>query len=65
MSLQIDGQLAATWEKAGVRPAAGIDDATFLRRSSLDLIGRIPTVSEVRDFLNSSDPQKRARLVAS
>jgi hypothetical protein len=48
------------------QPAWGIvDDATFLRRASLDLIGRIPTVSEVNVFLADTDPRKRVNLIQS
>ena len=41
------------------------DDETFIRRVSLDLIGRIPSVAEVRVFLEKSDPGKRSQLVDS
>jgi hypothetical protein len=39
------------------------DDATLLRRSFLDTIGRLPTPEEVRTFLADSAPAKRERLV--
>ncbi len=44
------------------RPAA-IDDATFLRRASLDLVGLLPTTEERAAFLADQSPDKRARLV--
>jgi hypothetical protein len=44
------------------RPAA-IDDRTFLRRASLDLIGLLPTPEEVATFDKDSAADKRARLV--
>lgn len=43
--------------------AAKSDDATFLRRVSLDLGGRIPCAAETTAFLNSQDPHKRTQLV--
>ncbi|HJZ60215.1 MAG TPA: DUF1549 domain-containing protein [Gemmataceae bacterium] len=55
----IDAQLAA----AGVRPAPQVDDATFIRRATLDLVGRIPTPSEVDAYVKSTDPQKREKLI--
>lgn len=60
----IDERLAAEWKKVGAKPAPLVDDATFLRRASLDLIGRIPTAAEVRDFLADNSADKRAKLVA-
>ena len=39
------------------------DDVTFLRRVYLDLVGRIPSVSEARDFLDEPRAGKRALLV--
>ncbi|MFO0903605.1 MAG: DUF1549 domain-containing protein [Pirellulales bacterium] len=40
-----------------------VDDETFLRRVSLDLIGRAPTPEQTTAFALDSDPQKRARIV--
>ena len=39
------------------------NDATFLRRAYLDIIGRIPTLEEAKKFLDSKNPNKRANLV--
>ena len=41
------------------------DDATFLRRVTLDLTGRIPTVETVNTFLSNSHRNKRETLVDS
>ncbi len=40
-----------------------IDDATFLRRVSLDLTGLLPEANRARAFLADNSPEKRATLV--
>jgi hypothetical protein len=40
------------------------DDMTFLRRISLDVVGRNPTPVEILDFVIDSDPTKRSKVVA-
>ena len=55
----IDAQLTA--EK--LTPAPLASDATLLRRLTLDLNGRIPTVGELATYLAGTDPQKKAQLV--
>src|SRR6185436_12345865 len=57
---RIDALLAEKWEESGVRPAPLCDDAEFLRRASLDLIGRVPTVAELRAFL--AKPDRAAKI---
>jgi hypothetical protein len=59
----IDQQFAADWQANKSKPAPDADDAEFLRRVSLDLIGRIPTVEEARHFLDDKSPDKRRLLV--
>jgi hypothetical protein len=58
LAAAIDRQIAAAWG-AGVKPARVADDAEFFRRAHLDLAGRIPSVTEVRDFLDDDRPDKR------
>jgi hypothetical protein len=60
---RIDELVAARWAEAGATPAPPADDATFLRRLSLDVVGKIPAVSDVRRFLADSAADKRERAV--
>ncbi|MBI3865215.1 MAG: DUF1553 domain-containing protein [Planctomycetia bacterium] len=59
----IDGLAAAEWRRLGLAPAPLADDATFLRRVFLDLIGTLPTPDDARKFLADPAPQKRSRVV--
>lgn len=46
-----------------VEQAPVVDDAWFLRRVTLDLVGRQPTLEELRTFLDDTGPDKRAKAV--
>ena len=59
----IDSLLVADLKAADLTPTGRIDDGTFLRRSYLGIIGRIPTEKEARDFLDDPARDKRAKLV--
>jgi hypothetical protein len=61
LTARIDAVLAARWAENKVHPAPLADDGEFYRRVSLDLIGKIPSAAEARDFLD--DPSKNKRLV--
>lgn len=61
----IDQFIAARWAEApaGAEPKL-CDDATFLRRAYLDVIGVIPTMREANRFLAArSGPAKREKLI--
>ena len=59
----VDHYIDAGLTAAGVSAAPAADDANFIRRVTLDLAGRIPVTSEVQSFLQSAEPDKKARLV--
>ena len=59
----IDQLVFANLTQIGVPPSPLCDDGTFLRRATLDIAGRLPTVEETRSFLSGSDPNKRDRLI--
>ncbi len=59
----IDAFLDARLAEANVKPRPTIDDWTFLRRVSLDLIGRIPTRNEIALYLADSPSERRTKLV--
>ncbi len=65
----IDAFILARLEKEGLRPSPQADRATLIRRVSLDLIGLLPSPSEVDAFVNdkSDDAYEKVvdRLLAS
>ena len=61
----IDDFVAAKLKKLNVRPSELSSDAEFMRRVYLDTIGKLPTSDEVKEFLDDSKPDKRARLIDS
>ena len=58
----VDELVMRKWQKLGLTPSPVADDATFLRRITLDLCGRLPTVEESRAFFADTDPKKREKL---
>jgi Protein of unknown function (DUF1553)/Protein of unknown function (DUF1549) len=59
----IDGYIFGAMQADGVTPAPLSGDSEFVRRVYLDLTGRIPTVDQATQFLNSTDPAKRTQLI--
>jgi len=58
---QIDQHIKA--KAAGKPISPPTDDAEFLRRVSLDFQGRIPSATEIREFLADKSPDKRAKRI--
>lgn len=59
----INARIAERLSVESVEPAPAADDAEFLRRASLDLIGCIPTAEEVRAYLADTSLDKPLKLV--
>jgi len=59
----VDALLRKAWAQKNVTPAAPADDATFLRRVYVDVIGTIPPPEKVTAFLADGSPDKRKKLV--
>lgn len=59
----VDDHVFANLKTLGIPPSPVCDDATFLRRVTLDIGGRLPTESEVTAFLASQDPDKRDKVI--
>ncbi len=63
MSKRIDQLLDERLSELGWQAAGACSDASFLRRVMLDLTGTPPSGSEVLDFIEESEPNKRQKLV--
>ena len=62
-SSRIDQLIESQLQSRGQSRNPIATDEVFLRRIYLDVIGRIPTIQEASNFINSSDPLKRERLI--
>lgn len=59
----VDAFLTSALKDQEQKPVALTNDSEFLRRLSLDLRGRIPTIAETKAFLADKDPQKRQKAI--
>src|SRR5215213_1765820 len=59
----IDHYVDAKLKSAGIAPAPLADDYTLVRRLMLDLVGHIPTPAESKAYAESTDSNKRQKLV--
>jgi hypothetical protein len=55
---QENGELGVT-----VKPVSLVDDTAYLRRVSVDLIGRIPSHDEIQQYLAWSTAERRSKLI--
>ena len=59
----VDTLLNEKFKKLRIIPSELCSDEEFLRRATLDITGRVPTVDEYNAFLADADPKKRDKLV--
>ena len=59
----IDRTVFGQLQRLKIDPSPVCDDATFLRRVTLDVTGLLPSEKDAREFVASTDPHKRERLV--
>jgi len=59
----VDTLLHEKFKKLRIIPSELCSDEEFLRRATLDITGRVPTVDEYNIFLADADPKKRDKLV--
>ena len=59
----IDKEIFSKLSLLGLPPSKLSDDATFLRRVTIDIAGRLPTPQETKTFLASTDSGKRSKKI--
>ena len=47
-----------------MKPSPPATDGEWCRRVFLDVLGRVPSVTELREFLSSKEADKKAKLVS-
>lgn len=58
-----DQHLFAQWRKLGIIPSPPVNDATFIRRATIDVCGTLPTSDEVTEYIAETRSDKRAKLI--
>ena len=59
----IDDAVFANLKELGISPSPVCDDATFIRRVSLDIAGRLPTSEELQQFQQDTSAERRDHVV--
>jgi len=59
----INKKLEAGWEENKLTPSKTCDDYEFIRRATLDIIGRIAKSEEIERFLLDPAPTRRSQLI--
>tara|TARA_B100000927_G_scaffold245743_1_gene208411 strand:- start:236 stop:2278 length:2043 start_codon:yes stop_codon:yes gene_type:complete len=60
---KIDQLLEADLKAKKLQPLPIVSEGTFVRRTYLNIVGRIPTAMEASRFLDDKAPDKRTRLI--
>jgi hypothetical protein len=59
----INTQVRQGWIDNGIRPSDPADDAEWVRRVHLDIVGHIPDLETVQKFIADKDKAKRSKLI--
>jgi len=61
----IDEKVFNKLKTLGLPSSEICDDTTFLRRTAIDIAGRLPSLQEVEEFLSDDHPEKREHWIDS
>ena len=59
----VDRPLFEQWQQLGVIPSAVADDASFIRRATIDICGTLPTVEDIAAYTVDQRTDKKSRLI--
>ena len=59
----IDEQIRKGWTDNEIKPSEVADDAEWVRRVYLDIVGHVPAGKTVEDFIKDKEPAKRSKLI--
>lgn len=60
---EINKEIRSTWKDNEVEPSPLADDAEWIRRVYLDIVGHIPSLEDVEKFIADKDKAKRTKLI--
>ncbi|MDC0273355.1 MAG: DUF1549 domain-containing protein [Planctomycetaceae bacterium] len=60
---EVNQLIRRSWDDNLIKPSAVADDAEWLRRVYLDVVGHIPPMETVKEFVASKDAAKRSKVV--
>ncbi len=59
----VNEEIRKGWTDNEVKPSDVADDAEWVRRVYLDVVGHVPSGKAVEDFMKDKDPTKRSKLI--
>ena len=59
----VDANIRQGYEDNEIEPSEMATDEEWVRRVYLDIVGRIPTLEEAKEFINNESPRKRPVLI--
>jgi hypothetical protein len=59
----INEEITKAWKDNKVQPAKRCTDYEFIRRATIDIIGRIPTLPEIERFMKDEEYKRRSLLI--
>lgn len=59
----INEKLRTAWTENKVQPARFVNDYEFIRRASLDIIGRVAKTEEIRKYMNYPSASRRPQII--